>query len=241
MSKKEYLAKNLLVLILTPFITGIAYGGEERPMTFTQGSAYKEMSTTTAHVKVFSDLTHNITATTPTPTRRPIQQAAVITSPPRSKKAEPTAVPIPTNNPATTAQQPSPTAIPPTLTPTTAQKNINLNSDVVFDMVNQHRQKLNLPPFEKKPEVCQISQSRTPELANEISGSGYMHQGFRARGFDFRITENMVSARSEQAAVSWWLRSGVHRRAIEGNKKYSCVSCHGRNCVQHFTDHDFSR
>jgi uncharacterized protein YkwD len=112
-----------------------------------------------------------------------------------------------------------------------------LNADLVFQMINDHRAKLGLTPFEKEAKLCSIAEYRRPQLNNEIFGSGYIHKGFRELNLPYWITENMAGYGSEVANFNWWLSSSLHRSAIEGNYKYSCGACDNTTCAQLFTSY----
>jgi uncharacterized protein YkwD len=152
--------------------------------------------------------------------------------------ATPTTAPLPT-----TTVSPSPTVAvqaavayntPTVTTPPTGE---GLNPEVIFSMINQIRVQNGLAPLEKSPEVCAITESRAPELYNEIFVNGNMHAGFARRQPDIKywMTENMIHQNTEQQAVSWWMNSPIHRSAILGNYTHSCVSCQGNSCSMIFT------
>lgn len=153
---------------------------------------------------------------TPEPTKSPIKKAvlAAITpapTPPTEEKSPSSEV----------AQAPAPAG--------------SLNSDLILQMINDHRVKIGLTPFEKEARLCSIAESRRPQLHNEIFGSSYIHKGFRDLNLPFWITEDMAGYGSEQANFNWWMNSPLHRSAIEGNYKYSCGACDNVSCAQLFT------
>lgn len=113
----------------------------------------------------------------------------------------------------------------------------SLNSDVIFQMINDHRTAMGLSPFEKEERLCKIADSRGPALYDEIFTTHTMHKGLYDRNYPFWITENMAHYGSEQAVFNWWLGSKIHRAAIEGNYKYSCGTCYGNSCAQLFTSY----
>lgn len=117
-----------------------------------------------------------------------------------------------------------------------AEDYIQLNANVLLDLVNKHREELNLSPFQKDEKICQIAKSRAPELHNEIFVNGPMHKGLRALSLPYRAIENIIYIKSEQEALNWWLNSYVHKKTIEGNYKYSCLSCLGQACSEIFTN-----
>lgn len=175
-----------------------------------------------------------LTTFSPTPTQSP--------SPTLIPTMIPTSIPIPTSTSFPTS---TPTAIPtPTIIiiPTkinyqkTATPEGSLNADVIFELINEHRQKKSLPIFEKNDFLCKVAQDRRPQLTNEIFGTKYIHEGFYEMNLPYWITENMAFQNSEESILSWWLKSSLHRRAIEGNFTYSCGACAGDICIQLFTN-----
>lgn len=137
----------------------------------------------------------------------------------------PTPTPSPTASPIST---PKPQII--------SKPNIEgLNADKIFELINNHRIKLNLPPFQKDEKVCKLAEERAPEVGAEIAG-GVMHQGLKNRNLPYWNNENIISIGSEQAAFNWWINDYIHKVAIEGDYIYSCVACSGQSCAQEFTD-----
>lgn len=136
--------------------------------------------------------------------------------------SNPTATPVPT---------PLATPTPPPFTPPPG----SLNADRIFEMVNTHRESINLPDFQKDDRACTLAASRAPEIDHEIA-SGIMHRGLRERNLSYWNTENIISMDSEQAAFNWWVHDKIHKDAIEGDYKYSCVACSGQACAEEFTN-----
>ena len=113
---------------------------------------------------------------------------------------------------------------------------VGLNTDLIFDLINDHRTSKGLPAYQKDDRLCSIAQKRAPQLNNEMFGGGYVHQGFNQMDLDHWITENMVHQPSEQSALNWWLNSSLHRRAVESTSHtHSCGICSGNTCIQLFT------
>lgn len=131
--------------------------------------------------------------------------------------------------------QPSPTQAPISQQSQTTDTAGGLSSDKLFAMVNEHRVRNGLQPFQNDQQIAQVAKSRAPELQNEIYGGSYMHAGFQERNLPYWATENMISQQSEEEALQWWLNSGVHRAAIEGDDTYASVACEGKNCAMIFT------
>ena len=141
------------------------------------------------------------------------------------------ATPIVTTSPTETV---TPTQV---VTDPNATASASLNADVLFNLVNNYRIQLSLEPLTKDSTLCDLANSRAPELYNEIFGSSYMHAGFRerAKSLNYWATENMIYQNSENGALNWWLNSPIHKSAIVGDYKYSCTACSGKSCCQIFT------
>lgn len=161
--------------------------------------------------------------------------------------ATPSPTVTPTASPMPKPTTPRPSALP-TAVPTVIQRTLvnittapaperSLNPDLILQLINRHRQTKNLAAFQKDEQLCKLAQSRAPELYNEIFVSKSVHNGLYARSLPYWITENMAHYDSEEYIVSWWLRSWVHRAAIEGDKLYSCGACSGNSCTQLFTSY----
>jgi uncharacterized protein YkwD len=114
--------------------------------------------------------------------------------------------------------------------------NGTLNADVLFNLVNATRVQYGLAPFLKDERICAVTASRAPELDSEIWVTHTMHAGFYARNLPYRATENIISMRTEQEALTWWLNSPVHRAALLGNYTHACTACAGRSCSMIFTN-----
>lgn len=148
----------------------------------------------------------------------------------------PTSTSLPTSTP-TQASTPPDQVSTPTVTDPDATSSASLNAEVLFNLVNSYRVQVGLEPFSKDTTICEIANSRAPELYNEIFGTSYMHAGFRERAnsLNYWATENMIYQNTEQQALNWWLNSPIHRSAILGDYKYSCTACSGKSCCQIFT------
>lgn len=118
------------------------------------------------------------------------------------------------------------------LSPADAQ----LNSDLIFDLVNIERENRELAPFEKKEDLCLLAQERSFEIPKEVS-SNTIHQGFYDRNLPFWAIENAKYGGTEKETVDWWMNSPIHRATILGDMKYSCVSCTEISCSQIFTSY----
>lgn len=113
-----------------------------------------------------------------------------------------------------------------------------LSADLIFQLVNVHRASVNLPPFEQETRICAVAQARKDALYSEINITHTMHSGFYAMNLPYWATENVIYMQNETQSVNWWLNSGVHRAAIEGNYKYACGVCQGRACNMIFTNYE---
>lgn len=162
----------------------------------------------------------------PEPAKPPVKKAVLATE---AVKVEPDKETAKTENPKEAIKLEIPQ--PP------SSNEPRLNSDLIFQMINDHRTKMGLTPFEKDAKLCSLAEHRRAQLHNEIFGSGYVHQGLREMNLPYWITENMAGYGSEQANFNWWLRSSLHRSAIEGNYKYSCGACDKITCAQLFTSY----
>jgi uncharacterized protein YkwD len=180
-----------------------------------------------------TNLPELIASPVPTPTPEPTETP----SPTPLPTKKPIVTPLPTPSTSPTPQPPTSTPAPtPVSQGMPALSNGGLNADKIFDLVNTHRASLNLAAFQRDDRSCQLAVSRAPEINHEIA-AGIMHQGLHARNLPYWNTENIISINSEEAAVKWWLSDYIHRVAIEGDYKYSCVACSGNSCAQEFTSY----
>jgi len=145
----------------------------------------------------------------------------------------PTFTPIPTQTPTPTESSEQTQEAP----QDQSEKPPSLNPDTIFEMINNHRASLNLPPFQKDDRLCALAKERGPELYDEIFVTHNIHGGFYSRNLPYWITENMKYGDSETSVFNWWLGSSIHRKAIEGNFTYSCGECYGNSCAQLFTSY----
>jgi len=183
----------------------------------------------------------------------PVPTKTVIPTPTNTATPSPTIIPTrtPTKTPTKTPTS-SPTKIPPSNTPTTipthtpipiptvapyipATASGSLNAQIIFDKINEHRKNMGFSAFEKNDYLCKVAQDRIPDLLDEVAGKKYIHQGLYDKNLPYWITENMAYYPTEDLIFKWWLKSNLHRRAIEGVYKYSCGACNGIICIQLFT------
>ena len=111
---------------------------------------------------------------------------------------------------------------------------LDLNSDKIFELVNQYRASLGLPAFEREASVCDLAQVRSSKLAGELA-NGTIHSGLYSRNLPYWIWENAKVGSNEEETIAWWISSPLHRQSIVSDYKYSCVKCTGSNCSQLFT------
>jgi uncharacterized protein YkwD len=113
----------------------------------------------------------------------------------------------------------------------------NLDSEVMFSLINSHRAELGKPPFQKDDALCSLAKTRSFELHDELFVNGNLHSGLYNRNLPYWITEDAKWGSNEAGTVNWWLHSPIHRRAIEGDYTYSCGACQGSQCSQLFTSY----
>ena len=164
------------------------------------------------------------------PEVKQIQSSVVIaaTPAPATSALNTTPAPLITEAPITAA----PTAA--ALTGETAPETANLDSDKIFNTINQYRISSGLKAFEKEDSVCSLAQTRSAEIQGEIQKGG-LHSGLYNRNLPYWIWENAKVGTNEEATVAWWLASPLHHQSIVGDYKFSCVKCTGNSCSQLFT------
>jgi uncharacterized protein YkwD len=114
------------------------------------------------------------------------------------------------------------------------EKAPELDADILFQLVNDYRKKHGLDELIKDPYLCKITESRGPEVYEEITYTGALHSGLYARNLPFWISENMVTSTSEVKSLNWWLNSPIHYRTIISQSTHSCTQCFGHTCIQEF-------
>ncbi len=171
----------------------------------------KQITKKTAKVTLSPTPTH-----TPTPDSTNLYSRLLVT-------ATPTSTPTPT-----VQEQKSETKV-------NSTKPASLNPEILFVLINNHRKEIGKPAFEKDSRLCSLAVERGPELYDEIFVNHNVHSGLTNRNLPYWITENMASYGSEEQVFNWWMGSTIHRRAIEGDNKYSCGECFGNSCAQLFT------
>lgn len=177
-----------------------------------------QIAGTTIENTVFQELANvNISPSpTPYPTATPI---------PRVVSVEPEPTPTPEIETSQESGPPPVESIPPT--------EGGNDPEVVFNLINQHRASKGLPAYQKDERLCEIAKRRQAQLQNEISGDGYIHQGFDAMDLEYYISEIMTYQPNEQAVLNWWLNSSLHRRGVESTQHtHTCGICSGTICIQ---------
>lgn len=112
-----------------------------------------------------------------------------------------------------------------------------LNADVLLRIINDYRVSIGLSSLQKDKAICEIAAKRGPDLDREVE-TGTIHAGFYALNLPYWATENMKYGGNEQEIFHWWMNSPIHRKAIEGDYKYSCGECFGHSCNQIFTNYE---
>ena len=137
-----------------------------------------------------------------------------------------------------------PELIAPTLTPQLQLPHDNvpagsstLDSNIIFQLINQHRAEIGKPAFLKEDALCTLAATRSLELHDELFVNHNLHSGLYNRNLPYWITEDAKWGSNEAGTVDWWLHSPIHRHAIEGAYTYSCGACSGSMCSQLFTSY----
>jgi uncharacterized protein YkwD len=180
-------------------------------------------ATSEALVTVEKPIKPKIAVSTPPPAVIMEKQNENTISQPENKKAE------------VKKETKTPDKKPETITPKTIVSALSGSAEKLFQMANEHRAKLGLAAFEKEERICKIAEARAPQIYDEVFKNGPMHKGFKALGLPYWATENIAAYDSIEKNFSFWLRDGIHRQALEGPSKYSCVACAGSYCSQIFT------
>ena len=113
----------------------------------------------------------------------------------------------------------------------------NIDSNLIFDMINTHRASIGKKAYEKEVGLCSLAQVRSVEIHDELFNNGNLHSGLYNRNLPYWITENAKWGSNEAGTIRWWLNSPIHRKAIEGDYMYSCGACNGTQCSQLFTSY----
>ncbi len=111
----------------------------------------------------------------------------------------------------------------------------DLNSEVLTNLVNEHRLKVGKAIEVPEERICAIAESRAPAVAQELY-SGRTHAGFYALSLPYWATEIVIAIRTEAEALNWWLNSPIHRSIVQGDYQYACIKCSGNACSGIFTN-----
>ena len=108
---------------------------------------------------------------------------------------------------------------------------------VLMSLVNQHRADIGLQPLERKNELCNISDQRADDIKVNCSHQ-LLHIKYKV---PYTIAENLSCFYdNEREALEGWLKSTPHKKTLEGDWKYTCITCLEKNCVQIFSSFDKS-
>lgn len=234
MSKK---AGNILLLALI-FILGL--GAAPMTVASPKSEALPNQASTCSSTLVSTQLCNDISKSACTgraqkPLQKQIAGAVAIANPKDNNNPVKTEIVIQTLEPTVTASEETHDAQTPDIIGVTPD-DTPLDSNLIFNMINEYRVSLGLSVFEKENSVCSLATVRANEIIDEIAGrAGYLHSGLYNRGLDYWIWENAKYGSNEAGTVAWWKASPVHHQSIVGDFKYSCVACNGTYCVQLFT------
>lgn len=110
---------------------------------------------------------------------------------------------------------------------------IQIDEKTLWNLINEHRMKLDLPPFIKSQELCKEAKERAVEINYD-----YTHDQFQNREHMYGVAENIAHAPTAESALRTWLKSPPHRKALEGDWTHSCLACKGEYCAQLFSSFD---
>lgn len=127
-------------------------------------------------------------------------------------------------------------SVTPYVTPTP----VELNADKLWNLVNEHRQKLGLKPFIKDQRLCDIAKKRVLEVPKD-EADGIPHEGFIKNYHQgpYSLSENVnVHYTTEEDSLNGWIHSPPHRKALEGSWIYSCIATNNDIAVEIFSSFD---
>jgi uncharacterized protein YkwD len=109
--------------------------------------------------------------------------------------------------------------------------NDSLDAEKLTTLVNEWRVKSGFQPYLKNDALCRISEDRVKDGADS-------HKGFVEKYYSYKsvLSENMTISPTNNGALTSWLNSTPHRKALEHNYKYSCISTDFVNSVQIFSN-----
>lgn len=118
----------------------------------------------------------------------------------------------------------------PTSTPTAEFKIID--SEKLFEIIQNWRTSEGLPKYEKNEQLCSIASDRAddPELDN--------HKGLYEKysTLPFVVQENLAIGSDEKLVLTGWLQSPSHAETLRKPYAYSCVICKNNYCSQIFSN-----
>lgn len=109
----------------------------------------------------------------------------------------------------------------------------NLDSDKLFQLVNEWRTQNGYQPYIVDERLCKIASDRADDLINDFS-----HQDLydKYSNYPYVMQENIVhSETSESVALKWWLNSPSHLAGLQKPYVYSCIRCYKNDCSQIFS------
>lgn len=113
-----------------------------------------------------------------------------------------------------------------------------LNSDTLFSLVNEWRIQTDLQPFTKDERICDMAKIRLIDRKGKVTHEGFKELHSRVIP-NSHAGENLITnAKSEQIALTAWLKSASHSANLKEDFKYSCIAAEGDNAVQIFANID---
>lgn len=112
-----------------------------------------------------------------------------------------------------------------------APQNDSLSAEKLTALVNEWRVESGFKPYERNEALCRIANDRIKDAADN-------HSGFIKKYFNYSsvVSENMTIASTNESALASWLASPPHRKALEHDYKYSCISTSQVNATQIFSN-----
>lgn len=116
-------------------------------------------------------------------------------------------------------------------------KEIKLDEQKLFDLVNEYRGKHQLPILEKSELLCEFAGIRIPQIKKDWSHEGALNlfEYYEKRGNLQYMGENLAKdLDSESSAIRGWIDSLKHKENLDYPYTESCIRCEGTYCVQIF-------
>lgn len=112
---------------------------------------------------------------------------------------------------------------------------INVDSDLLFEVINDWRVENGYKRYLKHDSICEITDKRNKQIL-----LNYSHDGLLDKSWEYPslLSENLTATdgADPKIALNNWLASPTHHEALKRPYKYSCVSCIGYYCVQIFSN-----